>query len=26
MTIEAFDYVFLDKAFDAEKCPGVSEE
>lgn len=26
MSIEAFDYVFLEKPFDAEKCPGVTEE
>ena len=26
MTIEAFDYVFLDRPYNAEKCPGVSEE
>lgn len=26
LTVEAFDYVFLDKPFDAEKCPGVTEE
>ena len=26
MTIEAFDYVFLDKPYNAAKCPAVSEE
>jgi leucyl-tRNA synthetase len=26
MTIGAFDYVFLDKPYDAEQCPGVTEE
>jgi len=26
MTIEAFDYIFLGKEYNAEKCPGVSEE
>ena len=25
-TIEAFNYVFMDAAYDAEKCPGVTEE
>ena len=26
MTVEAFDYIFLGKEYNAEKCPGVSEE
>ena len=26
MTIEAFDYVFLEKPYNAEKCPNVTEE
>lgn len=26
MTIEAFNYVFMDAPYDAEKCPGVTEE
>ena len=26
MTVEAFDYVFLDRPYNAAKCPGVTEE
>lgn len=26
MTVEAFDYVFLEKPYNAEKCPNVTEE
>ena len=26
LSVEAFDYIFLGKPFNAEKCPGLTEE